>query len=227
MPPRITAMTLDRVLAWLPLVIIALMMIGVKLRAFAMQRRGLRVIVVDWRRPLKDVLYDALLIVVFLPWFYVLVAEPLELSLAWLPNWLTARLHESLLVRMVGAGLIILAPVLLVAAIRSMGASWRIGIDRQQPGQLVTSGLFGWSRNPIYLAFDLLVVGAFLIHGHALFLILGAAMMLLIHAVVLREERFLEAQFGDAFGNYRNRVGRYGSIWPRTLASNGARRLDP
>jgi protein-S-isoprenylcysteine O-methyltransferase Ste14 len=96
-----------------------------------------------------------------------------------------------------------------------MGASWRIGIDRQQPGQLVTSGLFAWSRNPIYLAFDLLVVGAFLIHGRSLFLILGAAMMLLIHAIVLREERFLDAKFGDAFRNYRKRVGRYLSIWPR------------
>jgi protein-S-isoprenylcysteine O-methyltransferase Ste14 len=194
------------------------MMTASKLRAFAMQRRGLRVIVVDWQRPLKDVLVDSLLIIVALPWLYFLVAEPLALSLAWLPNWLTTKLVDSLPVKVMGAVLILAAPVLFTAALRSMGTSWRIGIDREQPGPLVTGGLFAWSRNPIYLAFDLVAIGAFLIHGRVIFLILGAAIVLLIHAVVLREERFLEADYGEAFRNYRKRVGRYGPFRPPTLA---------
>jgi protein-S-isoprenylcysteine O-methyltransferase Ste14 len=211
-------MTMDRLLAWLPLLVIGAMLLSSKLRAFAMQRRGQRVIVVDWRRPLRDVLYDALLIVVCVPWFYLLVAEPLGLSLAWLPDWLTTRFLDAGPAKLGGAMLVLAAPVLFAAALRSMGTSWRIGIDRRQPGQLVTSGVFGWSRNPIYLAFDLVVIGAFLIHGRVVYLILGAAVVLLIHAVVLREERFLDAQYGEAFRAYRQRVGRYGSLRPRTLA---------
>ena len=52
------AMTIHRILAWLPLVVLTIMMTVSKLRAFAMHRRGLRVIVVDRHRPWKDVLHD-------------------------------------------------------------------------------------------------------------------------------------------------------------------------
>ena len=74
---------------------------------------------------------------------------------------------------------------------------------------LVTTGIFAWSRNPIYLALDLLVLGSFAIQGRTLFGLLAVLMAGLLHALILREERFLEAHYGDAYRSYRSRVPRY------------------
>jgi protein-S-isoprenylcysteine O-methyltransferase Ste14 len=193
-------------------VTLSAVMIAAKLRAAVLRRRGLRVVVVDWHRPWPDVLSDSLLIVVFLFWFYLLLAEPCSFSLDWLPDWLTAKLVDSMALRMLGAVLVVLAPLLYAAAVITMDASWRLGIDRKRPGPLVTTGLFAWSRNPIYVAFDTIILGAFLIHGRTIFLLVAIAMIALVHVVILREERFLTEHFGEVFRTYRTRVGRY-SPW--------------
>src|SRR5262249_20751791 len=45
----------------------------------------------------------------------------------------------------------------------SFGHSFRVGIDNEPADKLITIGVFALSRNPIYLAFDLILVGQFLI----------------------------------------------------------------
>ena len=202
---------LECVFVWLPLVMLAVMFIAGRLRALVMRRRGMRAIIVDVRRPLTEQLYDTLMIGVVLVWFYLLVAEAWPLSLDWMPDWLTAKIIDSLLVRLVGAALVVVAPVLYAAALVSMGTSWRIGIDQEKPGPLVTAGLFGWTRNPIYTAFDLAFLGTLLIHGRVISLLLAMTLIVLLHGIIRREERFLEARYGDAFRAYRTRAGRY---WP-------------
>ena len=205
-------MPLDRLLLWLPLAVLGALLVIARLRALAMRRRGLRVMVDDHERPLADRIYDALLVAVFLFWVVLLLAEAVPLSLDWLPDWLAMRLVDVLALKLFGAALLIAAPVLFAAALRGMDASWRMGIDRQSPGPLVTTGLFARSRNPIYTAFDLIFLGAFLLHGRVIFLLLAVALALLLHGIIRREERFLAAHFGDEFGAYCNRAGRY-SPW--------------
>jgi protein-S-isoprenylcysteine O-methyltransferase Ste14 len=139
----------------------------------------------------------------------LLVAEAWPLSLNWLPGWLVVKLVDSRPVKLLGAALVVAAPVLYVAALRSMGASWRIGIDREKPGPLVTTGLFACLRNPIYVAFYLVLFGSALIHGRAVFLLLAFALIALVHGIILREERFLAERYGEAFRGYCARVGRY------------------
>jgi protein-S-isoprenylcysteine O-methyltransferase Ste14 len=203
---------LDRILAWLPLITLLAMMFAAKVRAAIMQRRGLRVIIVDWDRPLRELLNDTLVIALASFWIYLLFAEAWPLSLNWLPDWLTKRIVDATPLKIIGAMLVLAAPLLFAAALRALGESWRMGIDRDQPGPLVAGGLYSWSRNPIYAAFFLLIVGACLIHGRIIVLLVGAALMLLIHGVALREERFLVERFGEDFRSYCQLVGRY-SPW--------------
>lgn len=202
-------MQIERILAWLPLVLLLAIMLAGRLWMLVMRRRGVRAIIVDFRRPMGERVYDTLMICVTMFWIYLLVAGAWRLSLDWLPGSLTATVMNSRAVKLVGAALIVAAPVLYVAALRSMGESWRIGIDQEKPGPLVTTGLFAWSRNPIYTAMDLLIIGSFLIHGRVIYLIVGAAMLLLVHGIIRREERFLAGRYGDAYRTYCTRVGRY------------------
>ena len=75
---------------------------------------------------------------------------------------------------------------------------------------LVTQGPYRHSRNPVYLALTALFAGITLAAdtwwGVAALLPLAALMH---YGVVLREERYLERKFGDAYRDYRVRVRRY------------------
>jgi protein-S-isoprenylcysteine O-methyltransferase Ste14 len=56
-----------------------------------------------------------------------------------------------------------------------MGASWRIGIDSANATELVSKGLFSVSRNPIFLAIRLALLGFFLVAPNAATLAILAA----------------------------------------------------
>lgn len=75
---------------------------------------------------------------------------------------------------------------------------------------LVTDGPYRFSRNPMYLGFAITYLGL------ALGLESGAAVILLIPCLALmswgvigREERYLEAKFGEDYRAYKSRVRRW------------------
>ncbi|HEY1472743.1 MAG TPA: isoprenylcysteine carboxylmethyltransferase family protein [Pseudolabrys sp.] len=78
---------------------------------------------------------------------------------------------------------------------------------------LVTDGVFGWLRNPMYVGLTLLLAGLSIALASDWMLVMTVVFMPVIHfGVVRREERYLEAKFGDAYRAYKARVPRYG--WP-------------
>ncbi|MGB7355280.1 MAG: isoprenylcysteine carboxylmethyltransferase family protein, partial [Acidobacteriaceae bacterium] len=97
---------------------------------------------------------------------------------------------------------------LMLASLVSFGRSFRVGIDSEHPDKLVTSGVFSFSRNPIYVAFALVLLGEFLIFPNWIFLAYAAAGTWLFHRQVLREEDFLRRRYGEEFTAYRERVRR-------------------
>ena len=55
-----------------------------------------------------------------------------------------------------------------------MSNSWRIGIDENNKTELITKGLFSYSRNPIFLGMIISVAGIFFILPNALTFFLDA-----------------------------------------------------
>ena len=75
---------------------------------------------------------------------------------------------------------------------------------------LVTSGLFSFSRNPIYLAFCIITVGVGLLVNSLWVVISALPVAVLIQELVIRKEAaYLENQFGDEYLEYKNRVRRW------------------
>jgi protein-S-isoprenylcysteine O-methyltransferase Ste14 len=76
---------------------------------------------------------------------------------------------------------------------------------------MVTTGIFSHVRNPMYQGGTLLLIGLALILATDWMVILLVPALILLHfGVVLREERYLEIKFGDAYRRYRSDVPRYG-----------------
>ena len=80
--------------------------------------------------------------------------------------------------------------------------SWRLGIDRDQAGALVTGGILGRSRNPVYLGLALLTVGVFLVLGRLVLLAVALVFLVYFHFLIRREERFLAERYGEAYREY-------------------------
>lgn len=120
------------------------------------------------------------------------------------------------LVKWVGVGLVTAGLTLFTLALVSFGNSWRVGIDERKPGNLVTGGVFAYSRNPIYLALDMYFTGTFLINGSLFFLITTLLIFLGMHYQILQEESFLESTYGNEYLAYHQRTARY-LYWKKLL----------
>ena len=78
---------------------------------------------------------------------------------------------------------------------------------------VVATGVFAWLRNPMYVGGTAALIGLAILLASDWMVVTTVVMVLVLHfGVVLREERYLEAKFGDAYRNYKAHVPRYG--WP-------------
>jgi protein-S-isoprenylcysteine O-methyltransferase Ste14 len=91
----------------------------------------------------------------------------------------------------------------------SFGRSFRVGIDINHPDKLITTGVFAFSRNPIYVAFEFILIGQFLIFSNWVLLVYIGAAIWLFHRQILREEEYLKKHYGQEYSEYCHKVRRY------------------
>ena len=116
---------------------------------------------------------------------------------------------NSLTLIIVGIVLLVLALIWVLVAQLQMGDSWRIGIDEKSESTLVQHGLFGVSRNPIFLGMLVMLVGLLLILPTAATLTVSALGFVLIQVQVRLEEDFLEGKYGEDYRKYQMNVRRW------------------
>lgn len=75
---------------------------------------------------------------------------------------------------------------------------------------LVNSGVYRFTRNPMYLGMALLYAGlAFAFASAGALLLLPVVIGIIETQVIAREERYLETKFGDVYREYKQRVRRW------------------
>ena len=106
--------------------------------------------------------------------------------------------------------LILVGLVLLVTGIRNFSRA-ATPVPTVKPTRvLVTTGIHGWSRNPIYLGLFLVYGGLGIAARSPSILILLLPLAITIrYGVVAREERYLEAKFGATYRAYKASVRRW------------------
>ena len=106
---------------------------------------------------------------------------------------------------------LILAGFTLIILAARRFRSARTNVQTRRPATtIVTTGLYRYSRNPIYLGMMLAYIGLSLLADSVLALAgLPAAIIVIRCGVIAREERYLEAKFGDAYRAYKRSTRRW------------------
>jgi protein-S-isoprenylcysteine O-methyltransferase Ste14 len=107
----------------------------------------------------------------------------------------------------------IFALIWVITAQLQMKNSWRIGIDNTTKAELVTHGLFQFSRNPIFLGMTISLVGFFLVVPTLIaliFLLMGSVLM---QIQIRLEEEYLMKEHVQIYLDYKNRVKRMLSLY--------------
>lgn len=72
-----------------------------------------------------------------------------------------------------------------------------------------TNGLYRFSRNPIYVAFFLFLLGSSMMTQSLILFVLVIIYQVSVHWIILSEERWCLTEFGDQYKRYMERVRRY------------------
>jgi protein-S-isoprenylcysteine O-methyltransferase Ste14 len=128
-------------------------------------------------------------------------------TMAFLVPWLLARgpLHPD------GLSLLVPGVLLLLECVREFYARGKGTLAPWDPPKhLVTSGLYRWSRNPMYVAVALVIWGWALAYRSPAIAAYALAVMLAFHLrVVFGEEPWLARTHGEEWKGYRARVRRW------------------
>lgn len=142
-------------------------------------------------------------------WTYEVIINAIHTDYFILPRSLFVSLFDNLILKITGCILIAFGLVIFILSLISFGKSWRVGIDKENPGSLVTTGIFSITRNPIFVFLDLYFVSTWLIYSNLFFLISSIIIIIGIHYQILKEEKFLLTKYGKEYENYKMKVRRY------------------
>lgn len=116
---------------------------------------------------------------------------------------------ERIIYKYIGIALMILSLIWVLVAQLQMKNSWRIGIDNEFKTELITTGLFNYSRNPIFLGMLISLIGLFLVLPTFISLSFFIISNILIQTQIRLEEEFLLIQHGKNYIQYKSKVRRF------------------
>ena len=141
-----------------------------------------------------------------LVWAVYLFHAGLTGYVAWRGFWLMPI--PTVVAQLVGSVILVAGLLIAGAGIREFRSISRVfGRDE---GELVTTGIYRWSRNPQNTGWILALIGGSILGGSTLALVLVSPFALLIHVYLLFvEEPHLSRVFGPTYQRYRTQTPRY------------------
>ena len=117
---------------------------------------------------------------------------------------------EIIWIRVLGCILGILGVGVFVISILTMRDSWRAGVPNDEKTELVTTGIYAYSRNPAFLGFDLIYLSILFMFFNWGLLVITVLTVVMFHLQIVKvEEAFLIKTFGEEYLEYRKKVCRY------------------
>ena len=108
-----------------------------------------------------------------------------------------------------GVVLLLLNLAVSAASLVNLKDSWRVGVIENQKTDLISSGIYRFTRNPYFLSYLLMFLAYTVILQNIILLGLSIFNFIFIHKMILREEKYLYAVHGADYIQYKRKVPRY------------------
>tara|TARA_B100001029_G_scaffold176968_1_gene180771 strand:+ start:1187 stop:1645 length:459 start_codon:yes stop_codon:yes gene_type:complete len=111
---------------------------------------------------------------------------------------------------LIGLVFIILAPIIFFSSINSFSAHDENPLPHTDTETIIKTGIFAYSRNPIYLSFVLFHFGMFLTFENIMYFLCSIGLFFwLNNYVIVAEEKYLNNKFKDEFARYCHSVNKW------------------
>jgi len=151
------------------------------------------------RPTIHPVLFYIGKVALFSSWGYLLTNAILILS---------GLSSPDLLYPVPSAVLVTVGSLFLIIAFHDLGDSLRVGLPGEET-TLKTTGIYRFSRNPIYVGVDLIAIASVLFIPVIINILCAVLGIIAHHFIILSEEKFLESRFGEDWMKYKRRTRRY------------------
>ena len=162
------------------------------------KRRGIQTMQIGRRRETRSHTVETLMGIATVG---IIPAQLLSIGFGWS--------HLPAGARFTGFCVGMLGNLLFLLSVVCMKDSWRAGIPDKDKTELVTGGIYRYSRNPAFLGFDLQYIGVLLMYGNLLTGMFTVFAIVMLHLQILQEEQYLSGAFGAEYLEYRKKVLRY------------------
>ena len=189
--------------ASLPYRILALLVLAVfygiyLVKQWRQKRRGIRTMQIGRRKDTQTHMVETMMGIATVG---IIPAQLLSITFGWS--------HLSANARFTGFCVGMVGDLIFLISVLCMKDSWRAGIPDSGKTELVTDGIYAYSRNPAFLGFDLQYIGVLLMFCNLLTASFTVFAVTMLHLQILQEECYLTVTFGSAYLDYRHRVFRY------------------
>jgi protein-S-isoprenylcysteine O-methyltransferase Ste14 len=108
----------------------------------------------------------------------------------------------------IGACSLCVSTGVLLLSFYGLGSSLKYGLPEKET-QLITSGLYRFSRNPMYLGVFMVTLSCLIFFPNVLNIIIGLYCISMHYLMALGEEKFLTERFGSEWEEYKKKVRRF------------------
>ena len=119
------------------------------------------------------------------------------------------QLLNNFLAIIVGLALLFLNLVISGASLINLKDSWRVGVLEDQKTELITTGIYRFTRNPYFVSYLLMFAAYTVLLQNLILFGLSIVGFLFVHKMIMKEEEYLYSVHADAYVQYKIKVPRY------------------
>ena len=114
------------------------------------------------------------------------------------------------IINLIGIIGLILSVILFMSGFNLFRAYKENPLPQTSSNKLIKTGIFAYSRNPIYLSFILFHFSMFLTFENVMYFISSVILLIWLHNYVVKpEEKYLLEEFSDEYRRYSDSVSRW------------------
>jgi protein-S-isoprenylcysteine O-methyltransferase Ste14 len=192
-----------------PLAGLLIIILLIIIKVIALRKQGVKVSAEGTKKKPVFIFVYPVFLLLFLTWLWGLAESAFHIQQPVLPAVLTHKFISSFMPEAAGAAIILLSVIVLFFALLHFKTSLRFGLNENNRGKLITTGIFSFTRNPFFLSIDLFFIGQAMVLPAPLFIAMAFLALGSIHLYIVKEEKFLLVQYPDEYPNYSRKVRRY------------------